>query len=371
MNSARNNLLRALPDPIVFRILDARLGREDMSIPPIVDVAAARSRLLVAPANYAGQGHAWATAASRLDDVSAANLEVTRAGGYRFAAAANAAAVEQRLTHVLVEAQRPILGRRCGHDVRREAQWLDEHGLARAYVSHGSDLRLPSRHAELDRWSPFRDADWDLVPVLEESARENSAFLAEQARPVFVSTPDLLLDAPDAEWLPVGIDAAKWSVAAPPLSSSRPVVFHAPTNARSKGTLLITPALEELDASGVISYGPGGGIPSANMPGLVMGADIVLDQFRLGSYGVAACEGMAAGRIVLGHVSDQVRAVAADAAGMPLPIVEADPDSIGHVLRDIVADPDRYRDIAATGPEFVAKVHDGTYAGRVISSFLR
>lgn len=378
--------LRALPESLVARLLQARTPSLDWQVPPPVRVADAPVRLLVAPANYAGQGHAWARSADRLQGVAAANLEVAQSGGHSFPAdarvgndvfvwsrkwaRAQGGAVEA-LTHVLIEAERPILGRARGLDVRREARWLDAHGVARAYVSHGSDLRLPSRHADLDRWSPFRDPDWDLVPALEEAARRNAAFLAEEGRPVFVSTPELVLDVPDAQWLPVVVDPSQWSAPTPPLSGPVPVVFHAPTNARSKGTLLVAPALEALDAAGVISYRPASGIRSEEMPELVKGADIVLDQFRVGSYGVAACEAMAAGRIVVGHISDQVRAAATVAAGMPLPIVEADPDSFDEVIRGIVADPDRYRALAATGPAFVSRIHDGTHSGRVLESFLR
>ena len=44
--------------------------------------------------------------------------------------------------------------------------------------------------------------------------------------------------------------------------------------------------------------------------------------FRSGDYGVGACETMASGRIVLAHVSEQVRGVVEGEAGMPLPIPE-------------------------------------------------
>lgn len=376
-----------LPESLVFRFLRARDHEADVVVPAPVRIDDAHTRLLVAPANYAGQGKAWADAAATLDDVAAADLEVVRAGGYAFPAdfrvsqhifvwsrrwaSAHAAEIEHRFTHVLVEAELPVLGRACGLDVRREGAWFDERGIARAYVSHGSDLRLPSRHAALDPWSPFRDADWELLPSLEETARRNAAFLHEQGRPVFVSTPELLLDAPPgAAWLPVVIDPSRWSSTAPLLASARPVVFHAPTNPRPKGTTLITPALEALDAEGVIAYRPAGGVSAGRMPDLVARADIVLDQFRVGSYGVAACEAMAAGRVVVGHVSDQVRAAAADAAGMPLPIVEADPGSLERVLREIAAAPDDFRALAATGQDFVARLHDGAYSARVLAPFL-
>ncbi len=45
-------------------------------------------------------------------------------------------------------------------------------------------------------------------------------------------------------------------------------------------------------------------MPADAMPEVYGGADIVLDQFPLGTYGVAACEALVAGRLVVSHVSD-------------------------------------------------------------------
>src|SRR5665811_2516908 len=83
-----------------------------------------------------------------------------------------------------------------------------------------------------------------------------------------------------------------------------------------KGSDLIDPLLERLHADGVIEYRRVQDIEPKEMPAIYGDADIVVDQLALGSYGVAACEAMAAGRIVLGHVSEQVRSAAQEAAGL-------------------------------------------------------
>ena len=62
------------------------------------------------------------------------------------------------------------------------------------------------------------------------------------------------------------------------------------------------------------------GVPHAEMPEFYAGADIVLDQFTLGSYGVAACEAMASGRLVMGHVDEPARAEVRDRTGLDLPV---------------------------------------------------
>src|SRR5690606_36418085 len=138
-------------------------------------------------------------------------------------------------------------------------------------------------------------------------------------------------------------------------------VVHATSNPVLKGTPLIMPTLEKLAAEGVIEFRIIQGVPSAEMPALFAESDVLLDQFRLGSYGVAACESMAAGCAVVGQVSAQVREAVAAASGRELPIVEANPDTLEAVLRGLAADPE-FDALSRTGREFVREVHDGRMA---------
>jgi glycosyltransferase involved in cell wall biosynthesis len=96
----------------------------------------------------------------------------------------------------------------------------------------------------------------------------------------------------------------------------------------------------------------------------------VLDSFRTGNYGVAACEGLAAGRIVVAHISEEVRRRTRELTGEELPIVEATPESLAEVLLGIVEDPTRALGIAAAGPEFVRRFHGGSRSGAVLAEWL-
>jgi hypothetical protein len=53
-----------------------------------------------------------------------------------------------------------------------------------------------------------------------------------------------------------------------------------------------------------------------------------------------------------------------------VPIVQANPDTIVDVLRDIASRPDDYRAIAAKGPAFHARFHDGSYSVAQLAGFL-
>jgi glycosyltransferase involved in cell wall biosynthesis len=112
------------------------------------------------------------------------------------------------------------------------------------------------------------------------------------------------------------------------------------------------------------------GVRSKDMPAAYRQADIVVDQLPLGIYGVAACEAMAAGRIVVSHVSEQVRDHVLAATGLPLPIVETNPDELESTIRAIIANPADHLDTAAAGVEFVDAVHSGRLSAEKLRGFL-
>ncbi|QEO13551.1 glycosyltransferase family 4 protein [Agromyces intestinalis] len=376
------DLWRRLPswirDPLAVAI--ARLRGERVPLPPEPDDRPVR--LMIAPANYAGQGYRWARAVEQNPRVSAMNMVYDSinpfgypvdypvpgriAGHSRTWQRAQLRALGERFTHMLIEAEMQPLGSLLGGDVLEQARAIQALGVRVAMLCHGSDIRLPSRHAAADPWSPFHNDEWVPVERLEQVVLGNLAVLEALDVPVFVSTPGLMLDVPDAHLLPVVIDVETWQRDEPVLERARPRVVHVPSNPLVKGTAEITPVLQELHDAGVIEYATISGVEHARMPELFGAADIVLDQFRLGDYGVAACEAMAAGRLVVSHVSDRTRADVEAETGQVLPIVEAGIASLREVLLEIVADPDRFRAIARSGPAFVREVHDGRMSRRVL-----
>lgn len=351
-------------------------GRAARPAPPTEPV-----RLWVAPVNYAGQGHQWARAVQRhLDGVGARSMAVV--GGLRFPVDYEVTRPQYRslrwqrsqerylyanYTHVLIEAQRPLFGTLYGRTCEREIPRLRRAGLQLAMICHGSDVRLPSRHAARFRYSPFADPAAPLTRTLERQVSRNLRILLDTGAPVFVSTPDLLDDVPAATWCPGVVDPELWASDRPVLQRQTPLVVHIPSNGPLKGTGLIDSVLRGLAQEGVIEYRCLRGLTHAQVRQAYQDADIVLDQFVLGLYGVAATEAMAAGRVVVAFVTDRVRRRVAQATGHDVPIVEADPASVGEVVRWLITERDEARRIAAQGPGFVRTVHDGRLSARVLS----
>lgn len=339
-------------------------------------------RLLIAPVNYSGQARAWVRALEASDSgISAQNMAVEVPGGFAFDADLlvpvstfhNDRDWQRREfeaaaqgTHMLIEAEEAPFGRLFGRSVAAQAQALIERGVDVGYLAHGTDVRLPSRHMREHPRSYFADPSI-YVPRAEQLAARNIAFLNASGRAVFVSTPDLLADLPSALWCPVVIDSNRWAA---PRRRERPAgqplrVAHAPSVAANKGTPLIMPTLDRLSAEGLIELDLIQGVPSAQMPTRFAQADVVLDQFRTGSYGVAACEAMAAGCVVVGDVSEQVRAEVHAASGTPLPVVEAQVDTLEDVLRGLSAATD-LTPLREQGLDFVHAVHGGEFSAAVL-----
>ncbi|MCY7289632.1 MAG: hypothetical protein LH624_15660 [Cryobacterium sp.] len=268
-------------------------------------------------------------------------------------------------SHVLIEAERPLFGSLFDRNVAREAESLRTHGLSVAFIAHGTDIRSARRHLATTPWSYFSD-DPEQTAALQADADRNIALLINQESPVFVSTPDLIDDVPRALWCPVVVTPARWLSSRPAMKEPVPLVWHAPSMSRVKGTHLISETMQGLHREGRVKYSERRGIPAEQMPQHISTTDILLDQFRTGSYGVAACEGMAAGRVVLGHVLPQVRDRVRTMTGMELPVVEATPDTLRDVILELIANPAWARSCAAAGPRFVSHVHDGRWSASAI-----
>ena len=379
--------LTVLPEAVIRAVLPRRYRYQAAGVPPAPEPPRGDVRLLVAPVNWAGQGTRWARAVERhLDGVGAVSMAYRLGGGFghpvdqdvpvgayvasRRWQRAQRTVVLDGFTHVLIEAERPPFGAIYSETVVDQVQVLRAAGVRVAMLCHGTDIRLPSRHAATHADSPFAPGLMPETPALERSAAANARILAAVGAPTFVSTPDLLIDVPEAEWLPVVVDTETWAVGDDVLTRRVPIVVHAPSRGLMKGSDLIDPAMRMLAAEGVIDYRRLEGIPAREMVAAIHEADIVLDQFRLGSYGVAACEAMSTGRLVVGWVTDQVLQHVLEATGLEVPILHSTAASLVATLRGVIEDRDAARRRAARGRDFVVEVHDGRRSAVALAPFL-
>ncbi|MFF9348333.1 glycosyltransferase family 4 protein [Streptomyces sp. NPDC014734] len=340
-------------------------------------------KLGIGPANYAGQGAAFAQAVSQANpDVSVEVVMNKRAESFDYPADVYVDAdrlvdldvqVQQvqrivgRYSHLLVDAFMPAFGLLNGDTIAGDLAALRKARIKVALLSHGSDIRHPAKHLERHEYSLFRDAPDGIAKKLQVKAERNRRIADESGLPVFVTTPDLLDDLPMAKWAPLVVDVESWAADRAVMERKRPIVLHAPSKRWTKGTDRIMPVLTELHDRGVIDFRLVEGIPWAEMQALVKESDLVVDQVTTGSYGTFAVEAMAAGKPVIAYISDAVKAT----ANGDLPIVSATPDTLREVLGSLVDDREGTAAIGRASAEFARTYHDGRWTAQVLSGFLK
>lgn len=389
LRSALAWILHQIPERLLSLLLPARLGFEAGAEPPAMTPPVTAVRVFMGPVNSAGQAWQWLRALEREHPELAGRVMSIRSdqgfdfpsdysvplGTYRWSKRwqrAQREAVLGGFTHVIMESGKRLFGDVFPGSAESEVNELLRRGVRVALLFHGSDIRLPSRHAANSPWSPFNAGLADQAEVFEKRASANARLAESAGTSVFVSTAGLLRDLPTARWLPVVVDTAAWRSDREPLSAGRPpVVVHAPSNSAVKGSDLVDPILQRLNEEGLIEYRRVSGVPWAQMPHIFGAADVVIDQFRTGDYGVASCEAMAAGRIVICHVDDQVRGHVTKATGRELPIVDSTPDDLEERLRQMIEAPEGYVDRARAGVEFARAVHGGAHSAGQLAEFIR
>ena len=359
------------PAGIFARIADSILMKSE-TVPIPTPVPSGSRTVFIGPTNYAGQGYAWSQSLERFG-TPARNLEIVLPGGFEFPADSKVSVSSYnrslewqtseldavlQFSHVLVEAERSLFGGLFKWNLLREIEVLHQNNVEIALMCHGTDVRSPRNHLALTEWSPYFE-EKELALQHQKEVDRNFRLIQDVRLPTFVSTPDLLLDLPNADWCPVVVDSSKWPRGKIPLQRKKPVVAHIPSMGVVKGTHLIEPVLHALDSQGLIEYRPYKGVPAEKMPSLIQEADIVLDQFRIGSYGVAAVEAMFSGRLVIGHIAPEVRRLVLEHTGLELPIVEANPSTLVEVIQEILQNRTVFQSFAENGYKFAAQVHDG------------
>ena len=172
---------------------------------------------------------------------------------------------------------------------------------------------------------------------------------------------------PDAEVIPPGIDVAA-IVPSPPSDRARPLILHAPSSRRRKGTEHVLAACEGLDADLEIVEG----LHHDHAFERYREADIVVDQLNAGWYGLLAIECMALGKPVVTFLRAEAVRRTEEAFGTDVPLVAATAETLRERLRPLVADASERRRLGAASRAYVERVHDSRrIADRLLDVYAR
>ena len=180
-----------------------------------------------------------------------------------------------------------------------------------------------------------------------------------------VGSYDAIRWVPDAVVIPPGIDLSGIE-ASPPSNRERPVVLHAPSSRRRKGTEHVVAACEELDVELEIVEG----LDHREAFERYRNADVVVDQLNAGWYGVFAIEAMALGKPVVTFLHEEAVRRTEEAFGLEVPLVRATKETLADALRPLVESPDERRRVGAAGRAYVERVHDAdAVAARLVDLY--
>ena len=167
--------------------------------------------------------------------------------------------------------------------------------------------------------------------------------------------------------IPPGIDVAAIEPALP-AERSRPVILHAPSSRRRKGTEHVIDACKGLDADLLLVEG----LHHDEAFERYREADIVVDQLNAGWYGLFAIECMALGKPVVTFLHDEAVARTEHELDTRVPIVRATKETLRAALEPLVASAAERQRIGAESRAYVEQVHDlERVADRLLALYAR
>jgi glycosyltransferase involved in cell wall biosynthesis len=168
-----------------------------------------------------------------------------------------------------------------------------------------------------------------------------------------VGSYDALRWVPDAHVVPPGLDLRQYTPA-PSEDRLRPVVLHAPSSRRRKGTEHVIAACEGLEVELDIVEG----LRHDEARRHYERADIVVDQLNAGWYGIFAVEAMALGKPVLSYLHDEAAEETEQALGVEIPIVRITKETLRERIAELAGSADERLRIGASSRSYVERVHD-------------
>ena len=189
----------------------------------------------------------------------------------------------------------------------------------------------------------------------------------KKANAEIVGSYDAIRWVPEAEVIPPGVDLGAIEPA-PPSDRERPLIVHAPSSRRRKGSEHVIAAVDGLDADLDLVEG----LRHDEAFERYRAADIVVDQLNAGWYGLFAIEAMALGKPVVTFLHDEAVRRTEEAFGTRVPIVSATAETLREALRPLVSDAARRRELGAASRAYVERVHDlETVTDRLLALYAR
>jgi glycosyltransferase involved in cell wall biosynthesis len=176
---------------------------------------------------------------------------------------------------------------------------------------------------------------------------------ARGADATIVGSYDALRWVPDAHVVPPGLDLREYRPP-PPADRTRPIILHAPSSRRRKGTEHVLAACEGLDVELDVVEG----LRHDQARRRYERADIVVDQLNAGWYGILALEAMALAKPVLSYLRPEAVQQTRREMGVEVPIVHVTKETLRERIAELAASADERRRLGALSRGYVERIHD-------------
>lgn len=228
------------------------------------------------------------------------------------------------------------------------------------YHFRGSEIRLASIFKEA---TPYNYVDEQLscddgtmpfcfAQIDQKAFRD---FVLGVCDDVFVNDPELQCYVPNALILPRAIDFTNLTYEESKSIRSIPLIVHAPSRSGVKGSQYVLNAIEQLKQEGLaFDFKLVQNMPHEEAMAVYRDASIIVDQLRIGWYGVLAVEGMAIGKAVVSYIRNDLRHY----LPYPPPLAYANPENIINVLRYLLLNPDAVASYGEAGQKFAREYHN-------------
>lgn len=226
----------------------------------------------------------------------------------------------------------------------------------------GGEIRLHSKFKEINK---FNYVDENPNRIIESNPEEYQKKFIDYCRAVcdqiIVSDPEMLTYVPDAKVVPRSINLELFQHKADNFSSIEtwdeegPLIVHVPSREGVKGSHYIQQALDELKEEGhKFRFKFVTGVSHDEVIEMYSNADIVIDQLRIGWYGVASVEAMALGKCTVAYIREDIEH---HLTPFNKPIVNANPENIKDVIKELIYDRNKVIKKGRTGRKFVEDYH--------------
>lgn len=259
----------------------------------------------------------------------------------------------------------------------RELQLLHRAGKKIVLLAYGGDVQvmsrfrgLPHKHATCMDYPDFARRESETLKSMEYAVAQSDHVM---------SGVDWVDYMPRWDSLNAGhfaIDTDQWNATPEEVDRDpeRPiVVFHAPNHRELKGSRFLIKACEELAAEGEpVELRLVEGVPNTEVRRQLAEADIVADQFIVGWYALFAIEAMAMAKPTLCYLRDDLLELYTlySFAG-ECPLINTPALEIKEVLRPLIHDAQRRREVGIAGRRYVEAHHSLESVGAMLDEIYR